>query len=254
MKLALVRNIFRYKPVALAMSAYFLSSCAIIGLKQHIENMETHGVVTSASFSPPPNHSKPTYALAWVSTATGLRSAGLQRIGDDGVASFILRINRQYYVGAFTDLNDNHSYDVGEPGDYVAGVTPVSLGDPNASVRGAEANTAFEPQPAGWNHNRYPGGGQGAERQLDLALEKLDPFDDPDFTTDAAGSGLWRPLKFLSHNQPGIYFTERTIPIGFPFFLSMASGARRRTCAIWRSISTGRNIKCGSSIIRAGLD
>ena len=222
MKLAL-RNIFRYKPVALAMSAYCLSSCAIIGLKQHIENMETYGVVT-VRVSPPPNHSKPTYALAWVSTATGLRSAGLQRIGDDGVASFILRINRPYYVGAFTDLNDNHSYDVGEPGDYVAGVTPVSLGDPNAQVRVLKLTLHS-------NHNlpagttiAIPEEDKELGRQLDLALGKIGSFDDPDFTTDAAGSGLWRPLEFLSHNEPGIYFTEPYDPNRIPVLLVYGIG------------------------------
>jgi pimeloyl-ACP methyl ester carboxylesterase len=209
--------------MALVISTYLLSSCAIIGLKKHIESMEEYGVVT-VRVSAPPNHSKPTYALAWISTATGLRSAGLQRIGDDNVASFILRIDRSYYVGAFTDLNDNHSYDVGEPGDYVAGVTPVSLGDPNAQVK--VLNLTLHA-----NHNLPPGTtiaipeeDKELGRQLDLALGKIASFDDPDFATDAGGSGLWRPLDFLSHSEPGIYFTEPYDPNRIPVLLVYGIG------------------------------
>ena len=185
--------------------------------------MEAFGVVT-VRVSPPPDPSKPTYALAWISSNNQLRSAGLQRIGADGVASFILRIDRSYYIGAFTDLNGNNSYDVGEPGDYVSGITPVSLGDPNAQVKVLKLALHS-------NHNLPPGTtiaipkeAKELGRQLDLALGEIASFDDPQFTTDAGGSGLWRPLDFLSHHQPGIYFTEPYDPNRIPVLLVYGIG------------------------------
>jgi pimeloyl-ACP methyl ester carboxylesterase len=199
------------------------SACTIVGLKQHLENMEAFGVVT-VRVSPPPDGSKPTYALAWIEKQSQLRSAGLQRIGADGVASFILRIDRTYYIGAFTDLNGNQSYDVGEPGDYIPGVTPVSLGESADKVKVLELTLHS-------GHNLPPGTtiaipeeDKELGRQLDLALGEIASFDDPQFTTDAGGSGLWRPLDFLSHNQPGIYFMEPYDPNRIPVLLVYGIG------------------------------
>jgi hypothetical protein len=217
------RNKSEYRAALLALSALLFSSCALVGLRQHIESMEGFGVVT-VRVSPLPSQSKPTYALAWIATSTGLRSAGLQRIGEDGVASFILKTSQSYYVGAFTDLNGNNSYDVGEPGDYVSEIRPVSLGDPNPQVR-------VLPLTLHPNHNlpagtsiAIPKEDKELGRQLDLALGEIASFDDPQFSTDAGGSGLWRPLDFLSHNEPGIYFTEPYDPGRIPVLLVYGIG------------------------------
>ena len=213
----------RYKFLFLALVTVFLPGCLILGLRQHIETMEGFGVVT-LRVVPPPNSSKPTYALAWIDENGKMRSAGLQQVGSDAIASFILRTNRTYYIGAFTDLNGNKSYDVGEPGAYVGNITPLSLGDPNA--RATVLNLTLHA-----NHQLPPGTtiaipeeDKELGRQLDLALGEIASFDDPHFATDAGGSGLWRPLDFLTHNEPGIYFTEPYDPNRIPVVLVYGIG------------------------------
>src|SRR4029077_18086630 len=153
-----------------------------------------------------------------------LRSAGLQRVGSDGLASFTLRTDRSYAVGAFTDTNGNQSYDTGEPADYVRGIRPQSLGDP--SVRSKVLRLTLMSR-----HNLPPGTTiaipkENAELggQLNLALGEVVSLDDKRFETDAGGSGLWRPLDFLSNNRLGIYFTEPYDPARVPVLLVYGIG------------------------------
>src|SRR4051794_34392932 len=120
--------------LAIVAATLLFGSCQIIGLRQHVEKMESFGIVT-VKVSPPPNSAATTYAAAWLKKNGELRAAGVQRVGPNGVASFTLRTDRSYMVGAFTDTNSNQSYDSTEPADYVAGVLPLSLGDPNARTK-----------------------------------------------------------------------------------------------------------------------
>ena len=197
----------RPAPIVFVVMAALLCSCQIVGLSKHVEKMESVGVVT-LRVSPGPTGAAPTYALAWTQDNGGLHSVGLQQIGPDGLASFVLRVDRSYSVGAFTDRNRNERYDAGEPGNYVKEVTPVSLGDPNASFKLVKLRLLpFHEFPPGTSlaipkENKQFGG------KLDLTLGEVVSLDDPRFSTDAGGGGLWRPLDFLSNNRPGIYFTE----------------------------------------------
>ncbi|MGH8094973.1 MAG: alpha/beta fold hydrolase [Chthoniobacterales bacterium] len=185
--------------------------------------MEEFGVVT-VKVSPPPKGTAPTFAVAWTRDNGELRSVGLQHIGSDGLASFVLRIGRSYSVGAFTDANRNGRYDVGEPGDYVKDVTPVSLGDPDASFKLVRLRLVPLPHfPPGTSiaipkENKQLGG------PLDLTLGEVVSMDDKRFSTDAGGGGLWRPLDFLSANRPGIYFTEPYDPSRVPVLLVYGIG------------------------------
>ena len=178
--------------------------------------MEAHGAI--AVQVSPVLSTAPTYALAWTSVnGEKPESAGLQQVGPDGVASFLLRIDRTYAVGAFTDENRNNAYDVGEPADYIRDVRPLSLSDPNVRPRILKLN--LQPRhglPAGTTiaipkENKELGG------ELNLALGEVVSLDDKRFATDVGGGGLWRPLDFLSNNRLGIYFTEpydqRRIPV-----------------------------------------
>lgn len=209
--------------VGLLTPALLFSSCQIIGLRQHVEKMESFGIVT-VRVSPPPTSAATTYAAAWLAKDGELRAAGVQRVGPNGVASFTLRIDRSYMVGAFTDTNGNQSYDSTEPADYVAGVTPLSLGDPNARAKIVKL-TLIE------RHHLPPGTTMAIPKEdaelgsrLNFALGEVVSLDDEDFTTDAGGSGLWRPLTFLSEHRPGIYFTEPYDPARRPVLLVYGIG------------------------------
>ena len=195
--------------------------------------MEAHGAI-AVQVSPVPS-TAPTYALAWTA-ANGEKpeSAGLQQVGPDGVASFLLRIDRTYAVGAFTDENGNHAYDVGEPADYIRDVRPLSLSDPNVQPRILKLN--LQPRhglPAGTTiaipkENKELGG------ELNLALGEVVSLDDKRFATDVGGGGLWRPLDFLSNNRLGIYFTEPYDPRRIPVLLVYGIGG---TPQDWRYFS-----------------
>jgi pimeloyl-ACP methyl ester carboxylesterase len=207
----------------LGIATLLLSSCQIFGLRQHVETMEAFGVV-AIRVSPLPTDAAATYALAWTSENGELRSAGVYRVTPDGIAAFTLRTDRSYTVGAFTDENANHSYDAGEPADYVRGVRPRSLGDPN--VEATMWKLSLQPRhglPPGTTiaipkENRELGG------QLNLALGEVVSLEDKRFATDAGGSGLWRPLDFLNNNRLGIYFTEPYDPSRVPVLLVYGIG------------------------------
>ena len=200
-----------------------LCSCQIVGLRQHLETMENLGIVT-VKVSPILANAAPTYALAWVRKNGALRSVGLQKVGTDGLASFTLRTDRSYSVGAFTDQNRNQSYDAGEPADYIRDVAPVSLSDPNAQPTiFALTLIARHGLPSGTNiatpkEDRKLGG------ELNLGLGEVVSLDDKRFATDAGGSGLWRPLDFLSSNRMGIYFIDRYDPSRVPVLLVYGIG------------------------------
>jgi len=200
-----------------------LSSCQILGLRKHIETLETFGVIT-IHVSPMPTSGVPTYALAWIAHDDELESAGLQRVGADGLASFRLRLDRSFAVGAFTDENGNQKYDAGEPADYAKGITPVSLSDPTARAKIYRLTlTSRHGLPSGTSIS-IPKENKELGDQLNLALGEVVSLDDARFATDAGGSGLWRPLDFLTNNRLGIYFTEPYDPGRAPVLLVYGIG------------------------------
>ena len=204
-----VMNILRsitFSPIFLASAA--LTSCSIIGLRQHVETLEQRGTVT-LQVTPPPNGAAPTYALAWrMENGQRKDSAGFHQVRKDGIASFNLRLDSLFQIGVFTDENGNRAYDAGEPLAVQADVKPVSLADPNALPKilklkltrdhGFAAGTVIQvPQ-----ENKELGG------STNIALGDVVSLNEKRFAADAGGGGLWRPLDFLSSNALGIYFTE----------------------------------------------
>lgn len=199
----------------------FLSACSIIGLRKHVETMESRGGIT-VRVTPSPKGPAPTYALAWrMENGTRKDSAGFQPVRADGLASFNLRMDNLYRVGAFTDENRNGAYDAGEPLDYLKDVKPVPLGDPLAKPKiwllslrrdhGLPAGTTIQIP----KENKELGG------KTNLALGDVASLSEKRFAPDAGGSGLWRPLDFLTANTLGIYFTgpydPKRIPILFVY-------------------------------------
>ena len=205
----------------LAAGLPLLSSCAILGLGKQVETMESRGGIT-VRVTPPPDARTPTYALAWrMENGARKDSAGFQRVRPDGLASFNLRLDDVYRVGAFTDENGNRAYDAGEPLDFVKDVKPIALSDPKAKPKmwnltlkrdhGLAAGTVIElPE-----ENKELGG------KTNLALGDVVSLDEKRFAEDAGGGGLWRPLDFLGGNAMGIYFTEpydpRRVPVVFVY-------------------------------------
>jgi hypothetical protein len=124
----------------LALCGCVATSCALRQLKQNVRQINAHGVVwVSVS---PVHPSAPTYALAWTPTAQGTNEMiGFQPVGPDGMALFLLRLNRTCQVGAFSDLDGDGAYDGGEPVD-------TSPRDPSDSAGGHRRSRA--PHPVGF--------------------------------------------------------------------------------------------------------
>lgn len=183
--------------------------------------MEERGGIT-VQITPSPKGDAPTYALAWrMENGTRKDSAGFQKVREDGLASFNLRMDNTYRVGAFTDENGNGAYDSGEPLDFVKEVRPLSLSDPTVKAKIWKLKLRRDHDlPAGTTiqvprENKELGG------RTNLALGDVVSLDEKRFAEDAGGSGLWRPLGFLSGNTLGIYFTEpydaKRIPVVFVY-------------------------------------
>lgn len=206
--------------ISLLMAA-LLPSCGLIGLRQHVETLESRGNVT-VRVQPAPRQQPPTYALAWrMENGTRKDSAGFQQVPANGIASFNLNLDHVYRVGAFTDDNGNRAYDAGEPLDFIKDVTPLSLSGTNVKPRILPLNLRRD-------HGLPPGTTIQAPREnvelggkTNLALGEVARLDDARFAPEAGTSGLWRPLDFLGKNTPGIYFTEpydpKRIPVVFVY-------------------------------------
>lgn len=202
------KSLSRHFRCSLAFCVALLPACSIIGLRRQVEKLEAHGAIT-IQVTPPPQGKAPTYAVAWtVENGQRKDSAGFQKVRPDGLASFSLIADRTYRVGAFTDENGNHAYDAGEPLAFLKDIRPILLGDPKVHPKiwrltlrrdsGLPPGTVI----AVPKENKALGG------TLNVALGDVVSLDDKRFVEDQGGSGLWRPLEFLTGNTFGIYFIE----------------------------------------------
>lgn len=202
--------------LSLAGSSMLLTSCGLVGLKQHVETLESRGGIT-LKVNPRPNGDHPTYALAWrMENGTRKDSAGFQKVRPDGIASFHLNLDSLYRVGAFVDENGNGAYDSGEPLDFIKDVRPVSLSDPTAKPRILEVSLKRDHGLPPGTVIHVPKENKSLGGRMNIALGEVVSLDDPEFAPDAGGGGLWRPLHFLTGNRFGIYFTEAYDPARIP--------------------------------------
>ncbi len=193
-----------------------LGSCSLLGLRKQVEALDAHGGI-AILLNPPPTGPAPTYALAWTVESHGQKeSTGFQKVGAEGLAAFSLRLGKVYRVGAFTDENANLMYDAGEPLALIKDVAPRPLGD-GTTVAKVHTLTLRR------NHDLPPGttiaipkDNQELGGKMNLALGEIASLDEARFAPDSGGTGLWRPLEFLTGNTMGIYFTEPYDPARIP--------------------------------------
>ncbi len=205
----------------LALCIALFSSCGVVGLRRHINELESRGSI-AVRVTPPPDRGAPTYALAW-RMENGVRkdSAGFQRVRANGLAAFSLKLSQAYRVGAFTDENDNGKYDAGEPLDFVKDVKPLPLADPGTTPKIWELTLEREHGLPPGSVIEVPEANEELGGKLNVALGEVASFDDPRFVPEVGGGGMWRPHDFLSDNTMGIYFTEpfdpKRIPVLFVY-------------------------------------
>jgi pimeloyl-ACP methyl ester carboxylesterase len=187
-----------------------------MGLRQQVESLEAMGGVT-VEVTPHPTSDHPTYALAWrMENGSRKDSAGFQRVREDGIAAFNLKMDSVYRVGAFTDENGNGGFDAGEPLDFIKDVRPVPLADPSATPRILKLALHREHELPPGTVIHVPRENKELGGQTHLAIGDVASLDEPKFAPDVGGSGLWRPLDFLSDNRLGLYLTEPYAPGRIP--------------------------------------
>lgn len=202
----------------------FLPSCTIFGLRKQVQTMESLGGVT-VRVTPPPDGRSPTYALAWrMENGSRKDSAGFQRVRPDGIASFNLRIDSLYRVGAFTDENGNRAYDAGEPMAFLKDVKPLSLSDPSVKPEIRNFSLVRDHGLAPGITIEVPRENKELGGKTNLSLGDIVSLDEKRFAEDAGSRGLWKPVDFLSGNSMGIYFTEPYDPRRIPLVLVYGIG------------------------------
>lgn len=197
----------------LVMCGLFTASCALLGLKENVKQIEAHGVI-GVQVSVPPT-TAPTYALA-LATAKGTNEMiGFQPVTDGGMAVFLLRQDRDYAVGAFTDLNGNQQYDGGEPVDLIRNVRPTPLSDKARSTGLHLRLAATNGLPRGQSFV-LPAENPDLGEALPVALGEVIKLEDPRFSAESGEMGLWKPYEFLQRQGMGIYFLEAYQPEKIP--------------------------------------
>lgn len=203
-------------------SVGLLTSCStLLGLRKEVETLESRGGITLA-LVPPPKGPAPTYALAWrMENGQRKDSAGFQQVRADGIASFNLDLGSTYRVGAFTDENGNGALDGGEPFAMEKEVQPIPLADPKAKIVIRKLTLSRDSGPPAGMVIQIPKENSELGGKTNIALGDIASLDEKRFQEDVGGSGLWRPLDFLSTNTIGLYFTEaydpKRIPVVFVY-------------------------------------
>lgn len=201
--------------------ACFLSSCSILGLRKQVTKLEERGGI-AVQITPAPKGPAPTYAVAWrMENGQRKDSAGFQQVRADGFAAFELNLGNTYRVGAFTDENHNGAYDAGEPLGMQKEVKPLSLSDPAVMPKIWNLTLTREHGLAAGTVIQVPKENRDLGGKINIAIGDVASLDETRFQSDVGGSGLWRPLDFLSGNTMGLYFTEpydaKRIPIVFVY-------------------------------------
>ena len=161
-----------------------------------------------------------TWAAAWRPQPDGSTAvAGLQPVGANGIAAFLLRDDGSpWHVGAFTDRNGNRRYDPGEPVAASADVPLRSVTRESGSgpppLRLVLGNARPAALPAGGLVLPKPAPDLGSALPLHLG-EVADPAN-PLFTAEAGTEGLWTAEASLRAGGIGIWFVEPWDPQRIP--------------------------------------
>ncbi|HEX5052512.1 MAG TPA: hypothetical protein VFZ65_12115 [Planctomycetota bacterium] len=192
-------------------------------LKHEVTSIAAHGVVMVHVENAAAG--VPTYAVAWVVDDAGsIEPIGLQPVGDDGVAMFLLRHDKRYNVGAWSDTNGDKVYDGGEPAASVRDVQPLPLD--TTSERAGPLPLRLDASnglPAG---QRFVVTDNESELGDALAIHvgEVVSLDDPRFTVENGEMGMWRPFEFLQRFGVGIYFLgpydPQKLPVIFVYGIS----------------------------------
>lgn len=209
--------------VSLLAILFLTSSCELFRLKKEVKQINAMGVVAAQVSNL--SASATNYALALTRDAKGTNSMiGFQVVGSDGLATFLLRLNEAYAVGAFSDLNGDGTYDGGEPVALATNVHPTGLSDTDA--RGKLVELKLD-SAIGLPRGRkfvLPRENADMGDALPVVIGEIADLDDPKFSVTSGEAGMWQPFDFIQRHGFGVYFLEpytpKKIPVLFVYGIS----------------------------------
>lgn len=221
-----------HQTLLLVLCLSLTSSCTLLGVKQQVKEINAHGVIalelTGLSTA------ATNYALALTPLTKGTNvMVGFQVVGTDGLTAFLLRQNRSFDVGAFTDLNGNGRYDGGEPMALMRNIRPTSLADTSVRAKPILLRlSATNGLPRGQSL-ALPREDPQLGESLSVTLGEIADLNNPKFSSEAGELGMWKPFEFVQRYGFGIYFMEPYDPKRTPvLFVYGISGSPQD----WRAI------------------
>jgi pimeloyl-ACP methyl ester carboxylesterase len=218
--------------VLLLSVATLSSSCSLLGVKQQVKQINSHGVI-AVEVS---NLSKTAtnYALALSKDVKGTNEmVGFQVLGQDGLVIFLLRENRTYAAAAFSDLNGNGKYDSNEPAQVMRDLRPAALSDLKERAQPVRLTLSLTNDLPKNQTIALPRENPDLGESLPIALGEIADLDLPKFSSAAGEAGMWKPFEFMVHNGIGVYFLEPYTPKKKPVvFVYGISGSAQD----WRKI------------------
>lgn len=200
-------------PIALALliCPSLFTSCALIKLKHQVQQLNSHGVV--ALHVSNLSNSATNYALALSRDAGGTNAmVGFQVIDEQGLAMFLLREDRVYDIGAFTDLNRDGMYDGNEPAQLIRNIRPTDLSSTTARPKPFELTLSTDNDLPRGRTIALPPEDPDLGEALAISLGDIADFDQPKFSSATGELGMWQPYAFIQQYGFGVYFLEPYTP------------------------------------------
>lgn len=191
---------------------------------------------------------KDAYIAIWTQKSDG--SLNIEDVAiskSDGRFAFLLRENKDYFLGAFKDSNHNTQLDENEPFWYYGNSRPQPI---PYYLKGNKSNATTliprqtEGSPEILSALQTSRGERElldlqTEQSIEIILGEVTDMQDPRFSLEKGDQGLWEPTTFMRENGIGVFFLEPYTSEKLPvLFVSGASGTPANWSWIARELDT----------------
>nr|WP_321399315.1 alpha/beta hydrolase [uncultured Desulfobacter sp.] len=201
-----------------------LQGCMFFKLKEELTEFEDDFALLQGNIAVESPPKKNVLVVAYENTPSGtnLYQAVLMN-SQSGDYSFEVK-KGTYYIGAFEDLNNNLSYDDGEPAGFYGKPDPIAITGEPLDPRHPKTRIGIDFSISA--QKSLPPGFQGKSvltsetvKHSLIKAGELVSFDDQIMSEKYGSMGYWQPLSFLREIGFGIFFLEKydknKIPILF---------------------------------------
>ncbi len=176
-------------------------------MRQSVKQHNASGVIALKIANP--SNSATNYALALSKSRAGTNEmVGLQVIGPDGLALFLLQLGHTYSVVAFSDLNGNGTYDGNEPAQMVRNIRPTPFADASNRADFITLRLSTENDLPRGQTIALPRENPQLGEALSVSLGEIAHLEQPKFSVEVGEMSMWQPYKFIQEYGFGVYFLE----------------------------------------------